>query len=104
VLAGAGAIVMGAGFSVLYPSLALLVVNRVSAAERGAALGAFTAFFDTGVGLGAPLAGAIAASAGYAAAFWVAAAGAALGGLFTVATAAHARARAREEAIAPMPG
>ena len=104
VLAGIGAVVMGAGFSLLYPSLALIVVNRVSVAERGAALGAFTAFFDTGMGLGAPLAGAIAASAGYAAAFWVAAVAAAAGGLFTVATAARARARAREEAIAPMPG
>ena len=103
-LAAVGAIVMGAGFSLLYPSLALIVVNRVPVAERGAALGAFTAFFDTGMGLGAPLAGAIAATAGYAAAFWVAAAGAAAGGLFTVATAAHARARARDDAIAPMPG
>jgi len=75
----AGAVVMGFGFSVLYPSLALMVVDRVGEAGRGAALGTFTAFFDVGVGLGAPLAGAIAAVSGYPAAFW-AAAGAALAG------------------------
>jgi MFS family permease len=70
----AGAVVMGSGFSLLFPSLALIAVGRMGADRRGAALGAFTAFFDAGVGLGAPLAGAIAALGGYAAAFWVAAA------------------------------
>jgi MFS family permease len=74
----AGGIVMGWGFSLLYPSLALVVVERVGEARRGAALGAFTAFFDAGVGLGGPLAGAVAALAGYGAAFWVAAGLAAL--------------------------
>jgi predicted MFS family arabinose efflux permease len=69
---------MGWGFSLLYPSLALVVVERVGEARRGAALGAFTAFFDAGVGLGGPLAGAIAALAGYPAAFWVSAGLAAL--------------------------
>ena len=68
-----GGIVMGWGFSLLYPSLALVVVDRVGEARRGASLGAFTAFFDAGVGLGGPLAGAIAALAGYPAAFWVSA-------------------------------
>jgi predicted MFS family arabinose efflux permease len=37
--------------------------------RRGSALGAFTAFFDVGVGLGGPLAGATAALAGYPAVF-----------------------------------
>jgi MFS family permease len=74
----AGAIVMGAGFSLLFPSLALLVVERVDAAQRGAAMGAFSAFFDVGIGVGAPLAGAVSALAGYPAAFGVAAAAAAL--------------------------
>jgi len=72
-VAVAGALAMGAGFSLLFPALALLVVNRVDERQRGAALGAFTAFFDTGVSLGAPLAGAIASVAGYPAAFWTAA-------------------------------
>ena len=57
----AGALAMGAAFSLLYPSLSLIVVDRVSETRRGAALGTFTAFFDAGVGLGAPLAGAAAA-------------------------------------------
>jgi MFS family permease len=80
-----GAAAMGTAFSLLYPSLSLVVVNRVPEARRGAALGTFTGFFDLGVGLGAPLAGAAAALGGYAAAFWLAAA-CALGTL-AVATA-----------------
>jgi MFS family permease len=80
----AGAIVMGCGFSLLFPSLALIAVSRVGGERRGAALGAFTAFFDAGVGLGAPLAGAVAALAGYPAAFWLAA-GAALAGTVVAA-------------------
>lgn len=61
----AGALAMGAAFSLLYPSLSLIVVNQVSEARRGAALGTFTAFFDAGVGLGAPLAGAAVALSSY---------------------------------------
>ena len=74
VLAIAGALTMGAGFSLLYPALALLVVDGVPDDRRGAGLGTFTAFFDIGIGLGAPLAGAIAAVAGYPGAFLAAAA------------------------------
>jgi predicted MFS family arabinose efflux permease len=47
-------------------------------------MGGFTAFFDLGVGLGAPLAGAISAVAGYPAAFGVAAGAAAAGALLTL--------------------
>jgi MFS family permease len=75
-LALAGAVVMGAGMSLLFPSLALLVTRQVDAERRGAALGAFTAFFDLGVGLGAPLAGLVAslgAGENYPAAFYTAA-------------------------------
>jgi MFS family permease len=75
----AGAVVMGCGFSLLFPSLALIAVTRVGAERRGAALGAFTAFFDAGVGLGAPVAGIVAALAGYPSAFWLAAAAALAG-------------------------
>jgi MFS family permease len=69
-----GATAMGTAFSLLYPALSLVVVNRVPDARRGAALGTFTGFFDLGVGLGAPLAGVAAALGGYGAAFWLAAA------------------------------
>ncbi len=64
-----GALVMGIGFSMMFPALALMVVSEVGEENRGSALGAFTAFFDIGVGLGAPLAGATAALAGYPAVF-----------------------------------
>jgi predicted MFS family arabinose efflux permease len=77
----AGALVMGTGFSLSFPSLALLVVEEVDERTRGAAMGAFTAFFDVGVGIGGPLAGAVSALAGYPAAFAVGAACAALGGV-----------------------
>ncbi len=70
----AGALAMGAAFSLLYPSLSLIVVSRVSDTRRGAALGTFTAFFDAGVGFGAPLAGAAAALSSYEGAFLLAAA------------------------------
>jgi MFS family permease len=65
----AGALTMGVAFSLLYPSLSLIVVSRVPDTRRGAALGTFTAFFDAGIGLGAPLAGLIAAVASYEGAF-----------------------------------
>jgi MFS family permease len=69
-----GAIAMGAGFSLLFPSLALIVVNRVPVERRGVAMGTFTAFFDLGMGIGGPLTGAAAAAGGYSAAFVLAAA------------------------------
>jgi MFS family permease len=71
-----GAVVVGAGFSMLFPGLALIVVGEVGESRRGAAMGAFTAFFDVGVGLGGPIAGATAAVAGYPAVFFLAAAAA----------------------------
>ncbi len=73
-LALAGGVAMGAGFSLLNPSLMMIVVARVPETARGAALGTFTAFFDAGVGVGAPVAGAAAALSGYGAAFVLAAA------------------------------
>ncbi|MGH2924635.1 MAG: MFS transporter [Solirubrobacterales bacterium] len=92
-----GAAAMGTAFSLLYPSLSLVVVNRVPEARRGAALGTFTGFFDLGVGLGAPLAGVAAALGGYSAAFWLAS-GCALG------TLAVALALRRAAAAAPAVG
>ncbi len=88
-----GAVIMGLGFSLLFPSLAVLAVERVHDTQRGAALGAFTAFFDAGVGLGAPLAGAVAALGGYPAAFWAAAVCAALGLVVSMRVGREAAAR-----------
>ncbi|HEY1285719.1 MAG TPA: MFS transporter [Solirubrobacterales bacterium] len=89
----AGALAMGAAFSLLYPSLSLIVVGRVPETRRGAALGTFTAFFDAGVGLGAPLAGLAAAAAGYQGAFFFAAV-VAVASATTIAMAVSGRGRA----------
>jgi MFS family permease len=91
-VAVAGALAMGAAFSLLYPSLSLIVVSRVPETRRGAALGTFTAFFDAGIGFGAPLAGVAAALAGYEGAFLLSAA-IALVAMTTIALAISTRGR-----------
>jgi len=73
-LALLGGVAMGAAFALLNPSLMLIALGRVSQQARGAAMGTYTAFFDAGVGLGAPIAGAVAALTSYEGAFFFAAA------------------------------
>jgi predicted MFS family arabinose efflux permease len=68
-----GALAMGGAFALLLPSLALLSLENVPIERRGATMGTLTAFFDLGVGVGAPLAGLAATLAGYGASFWMAA-------------------------------
>jgi MFS family permease len=89
----AGALAMGAAFSLLYPSLSLIVVDRVPETGRGAALGTFTAFFDAGVGFGAPLAGIASALTSYEGAFLLSAA-IALASATTIALTISPRGRA----------
>jgi MFS family permease len=86
VLALVGGMAMGGGFSLLNPSLMLIAVGRVSQAARGAAMGTYTAFFDAGVGIGAPLAGLAAALTSYEGAFVLAAVVAASSALLIAAT------------------
>jgi MFS family permease len=69
-----GGLVIGAGLSLLFPSLAILVINRAPDSQRGAALGAFTSFWDVGIAVGAPLAGLIASLANYTDIYYVMAA------------------------------
>jgi len=69
----AGAVVMGLAFSVLYPSLSLIVLRRVPETRRGAAFGTFTASFDLGVAVGAPLVGIAVSLGGYESGFLFAA-------------------------------
>jgi MFS family permease len=69
-----GGMAMGAAFSLLNPSLMLIAVGQVSDSARGAVMGTYTAFFDAGVGIGAPLAGLAAALTSYEGAFVLAAA------------------------------
>ena len=82
-VAAAGAMLVGTGWSLLFPSLALMVVTDAGERRRAEALGTYTAFFDLGFGLGAPLVGAISSLAGYPAAFWASAAFAVAGGVIT---------------------
>ena len=69
-----GGLVMGAGLSLLFPSLALVVINRTGKTQQGAALGAFTSFWDIGIAVGAPIAGFIASVSSYTAIYYVMAA------------------------------
>jgi MFS family permease len=93
-----GAMAMGGAFALLLPSLALLSLENVPVERRGATMGTLTAFFDLGVGVGAPMAGLAAALAGYGAAFWVAA-------VFALGLAAlSVRAGQKRLAWAPSPG
>lgn len=79
--AAAGAAVMGGGFAVLFPALALLATQMSPEEERGAALGSFGSAFSLGLGMGALLGGAVAAVAGTGAAHLSAALAAATGAL-----------------------
>jgi MFS family permease len=88
--AAAGALITGAGFTLLYPSLALLVINRTAPADRGAALGAYTSFWDLGLGAAGLLTGAVATGLGYREVFLTATLTAALAAL-TGAAAGRSR-------------
>jgi MFS family permease len=91
-----GAIGMGAAFSLLFPSLSLVAVNRVGADRRGKAMGTFTAAFDLGMLVGSPIVGAAAAVGGYSAAFYVAA-------FASLACATLAFSMSRRPAFEPLP-
>lgn len=86
----AGGMAMGAAFSLLNPALMLIAVSGISENARGAALGTFSAFFDAGVGVGAPLAGLAAALTDYEGAFLLAAA-IAVGSAVLTAVTIHGR-------------
>lgn len=92
-----GAVIVGVGFSMLFPSLALMVVGDVGDDRRGTAMGAFTAFFDIGVGLGGPICGVTAALAGYPAVF-------VLSAVAALATAALAATPREPSAVLPAAG
>jgi MFS family permease len=59
----------GAGFSLVFPALMALTVDRVPEAERGAAVGSFTAFFDIGSTTGSYAVGAVADRFGFGGAY-----------------------------------
>ncbi|HKB32122.1 MAG TPA: MFS transporter [Streptosporangiaceae bacterium] len=95
-----GGLVMGAGLSLLFPSLALVVINRTDKSQQGAALGAFTSFWDIGIAVGAPVAGLIASVSNYPAIYYVMAACAVASALLSAPGALRRRAVA---GLAPQP-
>lgn len=72
------AVVFGIGFGTAYPTYVGYVMKGVSAERRGAAFGAILAAFDTGIGTGSTVMGWLIQRYGFAMAFGVAAALAAL--------------------------
>ncbi|SBT40405.1 MFS transporter [Micromonospora auratinigra] len=77
-VAVAGSVLMGVGFSLLHPSLALMVLDRAAPERQGAAIGAYTSFWDLGLAVWGPVTGLVAAGLGYPAVFAVGAACAAV--------------------------
>lgn len=91
-LIGAG--LTGLGFSLVFPALGVEALRSVPPQNRGAALAAYSAFFDLALGLIGPMAGLVANYFGYASIFFCGA----LGGIVAIlmisrlphATADHA--------------
>ena len=81
-VAAGGAALMGAGFAVLFPSLAVMATHAAADEERGAALASFGSAFGAGLTLGALIGGAIAAAWGTEAAHLSAAVAAVCAGLY----------------------
>jgi MFS family permease len=68
-----GCVLFGFCWTLLFPALAMLVVNAVEPSQRGAGLAAYSSFFDLGFGVGAPVLGLIASQLGYGALYVTAA-------------------------------
>jgi MFS family permease len=66
-----GGFVMGSGLSLLFPALALIVINQTPPSQQGGAIGTFTSFWDLGVALGGPIGGVIVGLSGYPQIFYV---------------------------------
>jgi MFS family permease len=65
-------LLIGIGYSLPWPALAVTVVNRVRASERASALAALTTFYDAVVAVSLGAEGAIAGRFGFTAVFWFA--------------------------------
>ncbi|WP_025733045.1 MFS transporter [Carnimonas nigrificans] len=76
-----GAALCGAGFSLIFPALGTLAVERAGPANRALAIGSFSLFQDLGIALSSPLLGLVIEGAGYRSIYLVAAIVALLGAL-----------------------
>ncbi|MFT4465449.1 MAG: MFS transporter [Sodalis sp. (in: enterobacteria)] len=68
-----GALLTGAGFSLVFPALGVVAMKQVPAQNQGSALATFTAFMDLSLGIVGPLAGMLMARAGAASIYLAAA-------------------------------
>ena len=83
------AALIGIGYSLVFPSLAVEAVRHIPIENRGTALGAYNAFIDLSLFLTGPMAGAIISRAGYQAVFLTCAAGVFLAFCLTIALASR---------------
>ena len=88
-----GAVLLGGGVALFYPTLVALLVDRTPETERGSAIGTLSGSFDLGGMVGSLLVGLTVDQVSFAAGFHVAAAGAALGLALFVLTERRAAAR-----------
>ena len=63
-MAKTGALLTGAGFSLVFPALGVVAVKAVPQANQGSALATYTAFMDLALGITGPIAGFIMSFAG----------------------------------------
>jgi MFS family permease len=85
----AAAALIGIGFSLVFPSLAVEAVRHIPVENRGTALGAYNAFIDLSLFLTGPIAGIIISYAGYSAVFLTCAAGVFLAFCLTITLASR---------------
>jgi MFS family permease len=74
-----GAVLLGCGNSMLYPTLVALVVDRTPANERGRAIGTLSGAWDVGLAIGSPLIALLVQHHGFSAGFLASGLAAALG-------------------------
>ncbi|CAI1142513.1 MFS transporter [Serratia ficaria] len=83
-LAQAGALLAGAGFSLVFPALGVEAVKQVPQQNQGTALGTYSAFLDLALGITGPLAGLLMSHMGVPSIYLAAALWVAMGALLTL--------------------
>ena len=87
-----GALLAGAGFSLVFPALGVEAVKQVPPQNQGTALGTYSAFLDLALGITGPLAGLLIGQAGVPSIYLAAALLVALGVLLTLRLLQRSRA------------